>query len=89
MKLDRHELQKQILDHIDVLNERFTDRKFRLKYYAHSMKKKYGDVGLQCLTDTGRRSTVIPARPEKQLLEAIQLFDLGCYMYQESVGYFA
>jgi len=83
-------LTKQILNHIDVLNERFSDREFRLKHDAMSIKNKEINVAMQCMiTGSGKYSTVISARPKKQLLEAIQLFDLGCYMYQESAGYFA
>lgn len=87
MKLDRHELQKQLFEHIDVLNERFKDRKFKIINDINVDNKTYNKASLDCLKGC-RRSTVISSRPKKQLLEAIKLFDLGSYMFQESTGYF-
>ena len=85
LKLTNAEVTELIHEYVDILNDRFTDYHFTLKYYAYSMKAKQPVVALQCFTDPGLK-IVIPARPKKQLLEAIKLFDLGSYMHKESTN---
>ena len=85
LKLTNSALTGLILGHIDILNERFTDREFQMHYTIEPIKDYNHDVSLQYrYNDSEEWKSITPSIPKKQLLEAIKLFDHGSYMYMES-----
>ena len=89
LKLTDSDLTAQILTYIDMMNERFSDRKFRMHYAVKDIADPYHEVSLEYRrNDFEEWIRFMRPMPKKQLFEAIKFFDLGSYMYQESTGYF-
>jgi hypothetical protein len=85
LKLTTTELTGLILNHIDILNERFLDREFRMYYTVEDITDRHHKVSLQYrYNDSEEWKAVTSPTPKKQLLEAVKLFDCGSYMYQEA-----
>tara|TARA_Y100001963_G_scaffold156383_1_gene249843 strand:+ start:733 stop:1011 length:279 start_codon:yes stop_codon:yes gene_type:complete len=89
LKLTNSAVTAQIRTYIEMMNERFSDRKFRMHYAMEDPTDPFHEVVLQySLNADGQWLAVTRPMPKKQLFEAIKLLDLGSYMFQESIGNF-
>ena len=85
LKLTNATLTKYIRSYIDILNQRFTDREFRMHYTVEDITARNHKVSLQFrYNDSEEWKSVTSPTSKKQLLEAVKLFDRGSYMYMES-----
>ena len=89
LKLTNAALTGLIRDYIDILNDSFIDREFRINYLVEDITHPHHEVSFEYrLNDSENWLRLNPPTTKKQLLEIVKSFELGAYMYRESIDDF-